>query len=242
MIKFVVLSRQRSGSTLLVRSLSSHPQIQCHGEIFLAKNTRLPTYEAYRTASLKRRLAHPFFKKWLIYNFLAEVYTSAAADIEALGFKLMYGQAREFWPVKNWIKDDDVRVIHLIRTNMLKTILSSKTSKVRQVAHSTKPVAPIKVHLDPVEIKMLLNKMTKQLEVNRRLFADHPHLEITYEGFVANRDQETDRMLDFLGIESFTPLTSDLVKLSSDSLEDLIENYDEIAQTLTGTAYEKFLD
>jgi hypothetical protein len=36
-------------------------------------------------------------------------------------------------------------------------------------------------------------------------------------------------------------LTTDLVKINPDSLETLIENYDEVVKTLAGTEFERFL-
>ena len=49
-------------------------------------------------------------------------------------------------------------------------------------------------------------------------------------------------MLAFLDIETLVPLTTDRAKINPDSLEELIENYDEVAQALRGTSFERFLN
>ena len=70
---------------------------------------------------------------------------------------------------------------------------------------------------------------------------DVPFLEVSYESLVADHDTETRNVLKYLGIDKFMPLTSEFVKLNPDSLEDIIENYSEVKQTLIGTEFEKFL-
>lgn len=117
--KFVVLSTQRSGSAFLVTSLSSHPKIYCYREIFLPTNRDPETYRTYRTAFLSRHLANLFWRKKLINKYLAELY-AAHENMDALGFKFMYSQVRQFPPVVDWIKTNKVKVVHLIRTNLLK--------------------------------------------------------------------------------------------------------------------------
>jgi len=74
------------------------------------------------------------------------------------------------------------------------------------------------------------------------MLKDKRHIEISYESFVANRDAETQRILDFLNIDQFVPLTTELVKLNPDSLQEIIENYEEVKQALSGTASENFLN
>jgi hypothetical protein len=59
---------------------------------------------------------------------------------------------------------------------------------------------------------------------------------------VINREAESRRVLDFLNIDQVAPLTTDLVKLNPDSLEDMIENYEEVKQALSGTDFEEFLN
>ena len=69
-----------------------------------------------------------------------------------------------------------------------------------------------------------------------------PFLEISYESLAADQDTETRRILKFLEIDQLMPLTTDLVKVNPDSLENIIENYGEVKQTLMNTEFENFLD
>lgn len=242
MVKFIVLSTQRSGSTFLVTALSSHPRIHCYEEIFLRTNHNSETYLTYRTATLNRRLAHLFQRKQLIAEYLMNLYTASEPSGDAVGFKLMYPQIRQLPEITAWIKEHKIKVIHLIRQNTLKVIVSHQAAKKRKLYHLTRPLEQVsKIHLPPRKVKTSLVYLTQQVQKYRRIFADNPYLEVTYESFVAHQDYETQRILQFLQIEPFIPLTSPLVKINPDSLPELIENYEEITRVLRGTTFEQFL-
>jgi hypothetical protein len=224
----------------MVTSLTSHPDIHCYREIFLPTNPKPETYRTYRMQSLPRKVAHLFQRKQLIDSYLTDLY-AADGNLKALGFKFMYSQAEKLPDVVTWLKDHEVRVIHLIRANTLKKIVSGETAKTRKLYHSTKPVEAIKVRINTRKLKRTLAYVLHQVETYRSVFKDNPYLELTYESFVANRDQETQRLLEFLHIQPPVSLTTDLVKLNPDSLEALIENYDDVVKTLAGTEFERFL-
>jgi FMN-dependent NADH-azoreductase len=59
---------------------------------------------------------------------------------------------------------------------------------------------------------------------------------------VTDQNTETGRVLKFLGINQLMPLTTDHVKVNPDSLEEIIENYDAVKQTLMNTEFSHFLD
>ena len=67
---------------------------------------------------------------------------------------------------------------------------------------------------------------------------------ITFEtgSLVVDFYTEIRKVLKFLEIDEFIPLTSELVKVNPDSLEDIIENYAEIKKALVNTQFEKYLD
>ena len=110
-----------------------------------------------------------------------------------------------------------------------------------QMAHSTQPVAAVKLHVDVRALKKDISRQLRLIDKYRAEFADSPYIEVLYESFVQDREQETRRVLQFLGIDEFVSLSTNLVKLNPDSLDQIIENYQEVAQALQGTAYAKYL-
>jgi hypothetical protein len=250
MDKFIILSAHRSGTTLLISSLESHHKIQCHKRVFsidviirrlLMVDRPGSLFYAYRTASFKRRIDYIFRKKQLMGSFLSELYIPSNGA-KVVGIRVIYQQVDKHPEILQWATENNVGVIHLIRENSLKTLVSAETARKRGLAHSTSKVDLVTIRLSPLKLKLQLARLTGQIEKYRRRLKDIPHLELTYESLAAQRETETNRVLAFLEIDERVPLTTNLVKLNPNSLEEITENYPEIKQTLSGTAYEKFLN
>jgi hypothetical protein len=197
-------------------------------------------YYKYRSRSFKRQIAHRFSRNKLIHEFLSELY-SKHHNFEAVGFKVNYSQTRMYPATISWIIQNEVKVIHLIRNNLLKRLVSNKIAITRDLHHSKKPIKPIKVYIDPKILVADFRRRQKRFDKYRKLFKDFAFLEISYESLVAAQDTETRKVLKFLGINQVIPLTTDLVKVNPDCLEDLIENYGEVKQTLVNTEFENSL-
>lgn len=241
MVKFIVLSTQRSGSSFLCTSLDSHPRIRCHEEIFMTKNTNAITYRSYRTGSFERKLRHAFGRNELIYTYLNEFFRDKK-EVDALGFKFMYGQNRQYPQVRQWCKERNVKVIHLIRENTLKIIVSRHVAKKRSVYMSTEPLQPASAKLDIWKLKAEIRKARKLVETNRNLFSACACMEVFYENFVNERGKESKRILNFLEADASEQLTTSLIKTSQDEIGPSVENYQEVCKVLSGSPYEQFLD
>lgn len=260
MIKFLIITQPRSGSAWFISSLNSHPQIYCprHPTLFSKYNLSpfkwfkprflqfdksISPYYKYRSRSLKKQIMHWVNRNKLIYEFLSELYAENY-NADSVGFKVNYSQINRYPVIISWIKENDLKIIQLIRSNLLKRLVSHKIANTRDLRHSTKLVEPIKVRIDT---KILMNdfrRREKRFAKYRKFFSDDldvPYLEVTYESLVADFDSEICKVLKFLEIDNFLPLTSALVKVNPDSLEDIIENYGEVKQALTSTEFENFL-
>lgn len=251
MTKFVVLTTQRSGATFFIECLSSHPQILCHHETLFSQRNRLKFlsfdqphafYYRYRSGSLKHQLEHLTRSKRLIYNCIDDYLSTLAGKAEVIGLKVSYNQIAKYPAIAHWINEREVRIIHLVRENVLKTHLSLMTAKKRKLSHSTRKVVPVQVWLDPRKVQRVLRRRLLLVEEHRAMFTDKPYLEVCYEAFVVDRESESRRVLRFLDIDEFVPLQASLVKLNPDSLEQIIENYDQVAQALRGTELERYLE
>jgi LPS sulfotransferase NodH len=249
MDRFILLAARRSGTTLLLSSLDSHPQIQCYKRVFGLKRPLRYFFEfeqpgtpffKYRSASTKRQIDYIFRRKHLIGAFLTEFYASVDGP-KAVVARIVYSQAHKYPEALEWAIENDVGIIHLIRENFLKSIVSHFTSKRRGVFHSTSKVGPTPIHLSPDLLKRRLTVRTKQVEKYRAMLKNKRCCEVSYESFVANREVESRRILDFLSVDPSIPLTTDLRKQNPDSLADILENYEEVYQAFKGTAFEKYL-
>ncbi|TCK19462.1 sulfotransferase family protein [Thiogranum longum] len=241
MKKFIILSTQRSGSAFLATSLASHPLITCHREIFLQKNRNCDSYQMYRSSSLGRRVTDIFNRGSLVDKYLQGIF-SADSHVSAAGFKLMYSQAKRFPEVTNWLLENNVHIIHLIRKNYLRTILSACIAQARGIHHSSKTLEKTKVIIHPEMAMREMKKISDNINSYCSLFRNNPYIEISYESFVSDRDAQAKLILEFLAINNFSRLTSELVKNNPYPISELIQNYEEVSDALRGTQFDSFLD
>ena len=243
--KFILLTTHRSGTNLLLTSLGGNSPIKCHKRVFVLRviferfafdRPGSPFYQ-YRTASLQRRFDYMFRPKQLINNFMTELYIPTNG-VQAIGLRLIYDQADKYPQVLEWAVANKVSIIHLIRENSLKAIVYEKIPP----SHSTSKTESMIIQLHPLKLKMELVKLLNQIEKYRGLLKDTRYLEVTYESLVANREPEIYRILDFLQVNRFAPSITIPGEPNPNSLEDIIENYDQVKQTLSHTALEKYLD
>ena len=192
-------------------------------------------------SSFRRRLTHVFRRKQSVYNFLNDTY-AAAGDRRACGFSLQYGQIQRFPNTAEWLTDQNIGVIHLIRKNKLKVLVSRLIARKRGVYVSTEPVSPVTVSVDTRDLLGNLRRMDRLVEQHKEQFSGLPYMEVHYEDILANRRVEFDRIADFLNVELSADSQSKVVKTSSDGLIDLIDNYADVCSVLRGTEFEQHLD
>ena len=184
---------------------------------------------------------HWFRRKRIIYECLDDFY-ARRADTPTVGFKASYNHLQRYPEIAEWINENDVRVIHFIRKNLLKRFLSEQSRRARGVAHSPRAVKPVKVHVNVNRLQKDLTRKSQLVQKYRKVFENKPYLEVFYESFTANRDAETKSILQFLGVSELVPLQSDLVKLNPDSLEDIIQNYGQVVEALQYTSFAECLE
>ncbi len=123
--RFLILAQARTGSTMLVRALNSHPNVRCFGEVLnTARDLILYGVQGYDNYDPRdRELRDRDFKAFL----RTRIYTPDGEGISATGFKLLYGQFRDFPGLQDWLtQETSIRVIHLKRRNLLRQLVSLK--------------------------------------------------------------------------------------------------------------------
>ena len=109
----------------------------------------------------------------------------------------------------------------------------------RGVSHSTARVKNVKVFINPNTILKCLNQIVRTQEKIKNLFPNNLYLEITYETFFNN--PYYDSIWNFLGVERCQVEAPSLIKVTPDSIKEIVENYDAITKVLRNTPYELFL-
>ena len=239
---FVVLATQRTGSSWVASMLSSHPAVLTNVELFDPRGEEPPYFAEYaREHSVGR---DPLARARLCFAYLNEIYLPEPG-LDAVGFKLMYGQARRNAAVVAYLLARRVRIVHLVRSNLLDIVVSRETAGARGRFHSSEAdAAPVTVCLDPPTVAARLAALDRHVRVVRRLLrlARSPTIEVTYEHLVADRGGFV-AILHFLGVENaHRPLSSDFRKINPFGKRETIANYDEIRAVLNSTRFARFLD
>ena len=240
MKRFVVLSTQRTGSTLLISSLDSHPGIFCAGEIFFPRSGSEYAINRYARLSSLNRVQHTFCRGRLVRRFLDEFYERTG--YAAIGFKYMYSQARHIprrYPsALKYLHEHSIPVIHNVRQNKLRVLLSRISARSSGVYRSDRPVGLGPVNVPLGHLLEELRQLERADETWKRRMSGHDYLQVSYESFVGNQADQVRSILDFLDIEDAHELNSPFVKVSSRTIEETVQNYDELSRTLAGTEFE----
>lgn len=223
--RFIVLTRSRTGSTMLISFLNSHPNIYAEGEIF-------------------RKLNGQNYK-----DILVKTYAKQPGYIKAKGFKIFY-----FHPIDDdsnnlWdelISLDNLSIIHLKRRNILRTIVSRKIASTQKVwaTKSAKRHSASRnksVSFTTGELEQGFKKTRAAEDKGDKEFSNHPLVTVYYEDLVINPEGEFGKVTEFLGVKYVPPKTH-LKKQNPESLKVLIKNYNELKSAFSGTEWQQFFD
>ena len=257
---FIVFGNQRTGSTLIASRLNSHSRIVCFEELFLPWVDSEPSLRGWLSANGRPQWLRtvPGTRTSFLASLLDAEYLSS--EVNAIGFKVMYNQmsllpklayyippaGRLFEdPVfRRWLYANHVVVIHTLRRNHLKMLVSHKLATASGRFHSRDAEAiDHQISLSLRGLVARLIRIEAAERVAKSVIRNLPSIEIYYEDYVSSQGNIDDiRLCRTLG-QSIPPngLTSLLTKVSSDDLRDTVKNYEQVAAHLKGTRFERFL-
>ena len=242
--KFVVVGTQRSGTTFIRLCLISHRDVKCHGELFYKNYPFNEAYRVYRKKNMGHRLRHYLARAELVREYLDDIYRSCEGD--AVGFKLMYSEVRRIpyaYPsVLNYIDDNNIKVVQVIRKNVLKTYVSRCAAMQRKLYHVKEKVDVSKIILNTRDVLKELKKINRENMWWQERYSGGDYYSVCYEDFVKNKEEESAGLLNFLNVASDHVLTSKIVKINPDRLQDIVENYDDLYKAITGSEFEYCLE
>jgi LPS sulfotransferase NodH len=259
-IVFIVFGNQRTGSTLIASKLNSHPRIICYEEVFLPWADSDPSLREWLDATGRPRWlrAVPGVRTSFL-NTICDV-NHLSNDVDAVGFKVMYDQM-SLWPsfsylapragrllqdrvLRRWLSTHHVVIVHTLRRNRLKVLVSHELAGQSGQFHSRDPAGRKGNVVIPLRgLKARLRRIQSAERVARNTIRGLPTIEIFYEDYVATGGVELDaRLCAALGQDvPQDGLSSSLNKVASDDLRDTVMNYDEVVDHLAGTPFERFL-
>ena len=232
-VRFMIACAARTGSTMLVRTLRSHPALLMHGEVWgermvgldgpLARECEADpaAFEALQHA----RFEHPAA---CMRRFLD------AHGAQAVGFKLKFDElVRPQWHgIRELVEADaDLRIVFLRRRDLLRRYLSHQIV-LQQTGITNVPVGEVLPEVVPfvVDIDDCLRDIA---ETRRRehefaaTFAAHPSLPLDYEDLAVDPQAQCERVFAFLGLAS-VPVRVATERIVRTPPEMLVVNYPEL--------------
>lgn len=240
-IRAVILTTQRTGSTFLVECLDSHPAIDCASEILIgAPDTLRPPYRGPFRQLVK--VANVFTSgAWRPARRMEDFFSGGFARVRA--FKAMYNQLVNPFALRFLRDNEDIKILHLRRDNLLKVHVSRLLMTKRDHVQALQPVETIQTHVEPHVALEAMRKARARYERFESVFRRHPRLQLTYERLFDGQqlDAQTAREIcGFLGV-THHPMESSIIKLNPESLRDMVTNYDELVREITRTEFADML-
>ena len=97
--------------------------------------------------------------------------------------------------------------------------------------HPAETLAELRRHSERIE----------RIERMRRLIDGLDSLEVTYKSLVTDRTAETARIQPFRRVSAVILFQTKLVRITPETISDVIKNYGELADTLIGTKFARIL-
>jgi len=225
--QFCIVTTMRTGSELLVDLLNSHEKIRCEGEIMTAR-------PVFPLVLVRGRVRRAKYRGYQAYGF--KIVSTHLIDF-------LNGPDRGF---ARRLADEGFAFIHIRRRNVVRQVLSHLRARTDGEWHPTDgtEVTGTTVRIDP----LIMIAQARLIEIHDDglcwMLEDLPTRTLWYEDDLrdANAQQSTvDGICGMLGIEP-KPVRTSLKRIARPSLEDEIDNLEEIRRVISGTRYAELLD
>lgn len=219
---FAIISTARTGSNYLAGGLKTSPSIRMYHEIFADHN---------------RQIGKDFEKVF------STVFLPESRATKLVGFKVFYNHLTpEEW--QKFLAYRDLKVIHLVRRNRLKTVISLEIAfKTGRWTKSRNVGAPVdkRLHLDPAGVLARLEEIEEGEKATRARFADRDMMEVFYEDLVRSPREAFAAVGAFLDVQDLDPEQIRLKKQNPEPIRRLITNFEEVEAALRNTKFEEYL-
>lgn len=228
--RFVILFTGRSGSSYLTSLLDSHPNIICEGEM-LAEIVHVGE-PPEKQLSWSRQ----FFK------------ATRPREIRSVGYKTKLSDVVDpggFWRL---LDDLGVRLIHLIRPNLVKQVVSALNAERLHertgqwnIQNEGERLGRLSVDRERFE-GLLQNRVAgeKQLAASVAEMG-RPAKQVVYEELLRKPEETLQEVYDFLDVP-YRPVVSRFKKHTPDDLRAVVTNFDELKRHYAGTRFEAMFD
>ncbi|PWD97762.1 sulfotransferase family protein [Marinilabilia rubra] len=220
--KFLIFGQGRSGSTLLVSLLNSHPNIKCEGEILNNATNFRKGNILFPKLFLRGKLA--MYGNKFSYGYKVKVYQLEEQKKIHNISQFLNKQQNNGW-----------KIIFLQRKNVFDHAMSNIMAETTKRYHSYNNLndyqAPkIKVNINDLDEKIHFRHHYHKLENEILANLKGDYITVTYEDdlLIPEKHQKTaSKIFNYLNLED-ADVATHLKKINSKKWDELIENYQEV--------------
>ena len=227
--KFVIFSQGRTGSTLLVDLLNSHPQINCEDEIF-------------------NRQRHLFGRKIIWpYRFLKGM--AVLRKQQVFGFKVKIYQLTKHQKMTpkdflDHLEKQHYKIIYLRRNNFLEHALSGLTAKQTKQYHLFEGDADQtqQFEFSATELERKMQRRSALQKQELALLDGRKYFEVVYDQDLKIQDQHQaicERIFTFLGLEK-VKVNTNLKKVIRKKPAEQLSNFVQLQNYFSNTNFASF--
>ena len=235
--KFLIVGEERTGSTFLQMLLASNPSVLSLGELF--NPVEEIRQRGYPTGKVITEKEDP------IEYLETSVFQKHSEDLKAVGFRLFYTQARDdIWKtVWDYIRESDIRIIHLKRRNLLDRYLSHQFAEKSDdwaffEKGSRQKIYPIT--LNAFDCAKSFHQSEFWQKQTDEFFQDNCKTTLFYEDLCKYPKDETKKLQEFLSLEP-QDLTTITKKQRTEKKSEVITNFDDLKRQFIRGACEGWI-
>jgi len=227
-VRFVVLTRPRTGSTLLLELLHAHPDIYSDGELLKRRSPSVPVQPLIKARAVRVR---------------------RVSGASAYGFKAMVGQVLQLphWSTfVSTIHEHGFKIIYLDRRDLLLQALSlefaNQTDRWQMRDDSYVDFEPFAVDVDAVVRTM--ERLDHHRTLAEEMMGGLPRHNVVYEDDLLPPEahqRTADAACEFLGFDSASVVAT-LLPMAPPEGRQRVTNYDELTARLSTTRFAKYLE
>lgn len=220
MRNFIIFGQGRSGSSLLVHLLQSHPQIQCDFEILKWRRWRRGI----------EKLTYVFVRQFPVPYI---VWKASRSPQDVYGFKLLLHQTPAVYRMIHAAHARNWQIVHIQRRSLFDQALSKAVATVTSHWGGFERLEvpdPVSVTIPPERLLAMIQGCVANRQRILQVLEDVPHILVTYEEDLldeAARNRICGTIFQAVGVEQ-RPVSTSKQRSWNRPYHELIVNYDEL--------------
>jgi len=233
-LPFVIITSQRTGSTLLVKSLDASPDIFTAGEIFyegpgIHHPEHQYPYRLWGSRVLAKSVGF-FFRRKCAERHAQEFYATAGQDAKAVGFKLMVSQLRRRNYLLQTLTEAGAKFVFLVRRDTFATALSHVRARASGIYHADRVMSGLPLLQVDASISEFCDVVESCIRDKAQVYDLHREyggLLVEYEDLIGKWDETVSLIGATLGLPGLR-VRKVLQRVGDNALELRIRNLDEL--------------